>query len=149
MDIFSFFKNKKEPFRYQKLEWRFSEWKIHLERMSLLEMASVIDQKLSARKHTMFTHKDGCFENQERMSFDLFVKHNYIFVLLDRSSEIVDSISDNYTFIADGCVDCNQQSAIFSDDMTLPDCILHHAGDLIIFTHDADSMFVVQAESKR
>lgn len=144
-----------EPWHLQKLNWQVTEYQLDGELaesatnwLSLGNTAELLDQMVKEQHLIVFCYHNQAFAQADGIWFEMFVDYDLVFMLANDAETLFTPLTQQYRKLSTSRIRDNRANQIiWQHDIMFPELIIEHKHDLLIISHDADSIFLIRQDA--
>ncbi|MCA0353959.1 MAG: hypothetical protein LCH85_18335 [Chloroflexi bacterium] len=144
-----------EPWRLQRLNWQVTEYQLDGELaesatnwLSVRDTAELLDQMVKEQHLIVFCYHNQAFAQADGIWFEMFVDYDLVIMLANDAETLFTPLAQQYRKLSTSIIHDNRANQIiWQHDMMFPEEIIQHKRDLLIISHDADSIFLIRQDA--
>lgn len=144
-----------EPWQLQRLNWQVTEYQLDGELaesatnwLSLGNTAELLDQMVKEQHLIVFCYHNQAFAQADGIWFEMFVDYDLVIMLANDAETLFTPLAQQYRKLSTSRIHDNRANQIiWQHDMMFPELIIEHKRDLLIISHDADSIFLIRQDA--
>ncbi len=142
-------KSPAKPWHLQTLNWQVKEYQLDWELaesainwLSVRDTANLLDQIVQDQHLIVFGFDGQQFSQSDYISFELLVECRLVFILANDAQTMFAPLAQQYRKLGTGIIRDNRANDLLgTHDLLVPEALIQHKGELVIVSHDADSIF--------
>lgn len=144
-----------EPWHLQRLNWQVTEYQLDGELaesatnwLSVGNTAELLDQMVKEQHLIVFCYHNQAFAQADGIWFEMFVDYALVIILANDAETLFTPLAQQYRKLSTSRIHDNRASELIGiNDVLWPEEIIQHKRDLLIISHDADSIFLIRQDA--
>ncbi|WP_345724527.1 hypothetical protein [Herpetosiphon gulosus] len=145
-----------EPWHLQKLNWQVAEYQLDWEFaesetqpekqwLSVRDTAELLDQMVKEQDLSVVCYHNQAFAQADGIWFEMFVDYDLVIMLANDAETLFTPLAQQYRKLSTSSIRDNRANELLgTNDLVWPEEIIQHKRDLLIISHDADSIFLIR-----
>ncbi|MFD3166523.1 hypothetical protein [Herpetosiphon sp. NSE202] len=147
-----------DSWQLQTLNWRVEEYQLDWELaeseatpnqpwLSVRATADLLDHMVNEQWLTVFCYHNQEFAQADGIWFEMLVDYDLVIILANDAEPLFAPLAQQYRKLSTSTIRDNRANQlIWQHDVLLPEAIIEHTKDLMIISHDADSIFLIRQD---
>jgi len=143
-----------EPWHLQRLSWLITEYQLDGELaesatnwLSVGDTAELLDQMVNEQGLIVFCYHNQAFAQADGIWFEIFLDYDLVIILANDAETLFTPLAQQYRKLSTSSIRDNRANDLLgTNDVLWPEQIIQHKRDLLMISHDADSIFLIRQD---
>lgn len=147
-----------EPWHLQKLNWQVAEYQLDWELgesetqpemkwLSVRDTAELLDQMVKEQGLIVFYYHNQAFAQADSIWFEMFLDYDLVIMFANDAETLFAPLAQQYCKLSTSRIHDNRANELLgTNNLVWPEEIIQHKRDLLMISHDADSIFLIRQD---